>query len=225
VRPESGFLTGLSSTLASLFSILLVLFILQAFTEIRGVMPPYLGITEYLPPDIRAAIAVPYNAPPPLPSPLSPIKDPHLSARNTPAELEQSQLQPQLLRDIIPNSETYLLISCNLANNELLIEPHTPNPAFQLAEQGLEPEPSELHPEADSKPHPARQWTDISIEDRLSWKTQLINAGLWDPQEDEDEMILQSIFFRELCPHPQPSAGDIISGSNSPTGGDDSTRG
>ncbi|KAL4868507.1 hypothetical protein BDV12DRAFT_185876 [Aspergillus spectabilis] len=223
VRPESDFLTGLFSTLTSLFSIVVVLFILQAFTEIRGVMPPYLGITEYLPPDIRAAIAVPYNARPPLPSPLSSIKETHLSTPNTPAEPEQSQLQPQLLRDIIPDSETSLLISCNPSNNGLLIEPHTPNPAYQLAGQGSEPEPPELHSEADSNPHSARQWTDISTEDRLSWKTQLINAGLWDPQEDENETILQSIFFRELCPHPQPSAGGDDNGSHSHTGGDDST--
>ncbi|KAL5334550.1 hypothetical protein BJX70DRAFT_13138 [Aspergillus crustosus] len=209
VRPgESDFLTGISSTLASLFSIALVLFILQAFTEIRGVMPPYLGITQYLPPDIRATIAVPYNAPPPLPSPLSPIKEAQLSTLSTPAQPEHPQSQSLLLRDIVPDSETSILISCNPSNNELIIESHTPNPASQLAEEGSETDPSKLHSDSSSTSHLARQWTDLSDEDRMSWKTQLINAALWNPQEDENESILQSVFFKELCPSPQISGGD-----------------
>ncbi|KAL4917939.1 hypothetical protein BDW62DRAFT_73266 [Aspergillus aurantiobrunneus] len=195
VRPgESEFITGLSGTLAAFFSIALVVFLLQAFTEIRGVMPPYLGITEYLPPDIRAAIARPYNAP------LTPSHSPSLqfeqTPRSTPAEPEESQAH---LRDIIPDSETSLLISCNPSNNEIVIERHTPNPSTQPLNEDLETE-SNSDLGSDSTFHPARQWTDLSTEDRLSWKTHLINAGFWDSNEDEDESILHAVFFRELCP-------------------------
>ncbi|KAL4787794.1 hypothetical protein BJX76DRAFT_317663, partial [Aspergillus varians] len=199
VRPgESDFQTGIYGTLTSFLSIAFVILLVQAFTEVRGVMPPYLGITEYLPPDIRAAIAIPYNAPPPPPHSPSPFEQTHPS---TSAEHEKSH--PQLLRDIIPDSETSLVISCNPSSNELVVKPHTPNPSSQLPEKG-----SEAEPNSDSVSHPARQWTDISAEDRLSWKTYLINSGFWDPQEDEDESILRNIFFRELCPQHSSSGND-----------------
>lgn len=210
VRPgESEFLTGLAGTLASILSIALVIFLLQAITEIRGVMPPYLGITEHLPPDIRAAIAKPYN-PPPFPPPTpSPIEQ---TPQSTNAEPDESQ--PQLLRDIIPDSESSILISCNPSNNELLVEPHTPNPNSQLPE-----EVSEVEPDLSSHTasHHARQWTDLSTEDRLAWKTQLINAGLWGPQEyeDEDESILERVFVRESCPQASFSSKDQESSAGS----------
>lgn len=204
VRPgESEFLTGLAGTLASFLSIALVVFLLQAITEIRGVMPPYLGITEHLPPNIRAAIARPYNAPtfPPTPSPIE-----H-TPPNSNTEPEESQ--PQLLRDIIPDTETSILISCNPSNNELLVEPHTPNPNSQFPE-----EVSEVEPDLNSHTtfHHARHWPDLSTQDRLAWKAQLTKAGLWGPQEhkdeDEDESILQRVFVRELCPQSSFSSED-----------------
>ncbi|KAL4817838.1 hypothetical protein BDW67DRAFT_174592 [Aspergillus spinulosporus] len=204
VRPgESELLTGFSSTLAAVLSIMLVIFLLQAFTEIRGVMPPYLGITEYLPTNIRTKIAVPYNAPPP-------------SFSSSPALILQTQAlpspsaapyeaQPRPLRDIIQDSEASLLISCDPFNNKLLIEPHTPHPS------SFPPGPdsdAEVTPESDLTSCPARQWTDLSVEDRQSWKTHLINAGFWDQQQNEDESILNRVFFRELCPRRQPSSND-----------------
>ncbi|RDW61898.1 uncharacterized protein DSM5745_10570 [Aspergillus mulundensis] len=201
VRPGgSDFLMDLSGTLASVFSIVLVVLLLQAFTEIRGVMPPYLGITDYLPPDLRTKLAVPYNAPLTPPSPSSPIVQTEILPSPSAAPEES---QSRLLRDIIPNSDTSLLISCNPSNNDLVIEPHTPKLDSELPEADSE---AESGPDLDSNSasHPARQWTDLSNEDRMSWKTHLINAGLWDQQHDEDESILSSVFFRELCPHPQP---------------------
>ncbi|KAL6235462.1 hypothetical protein BDW75DRAFT_230308 [Aspergillus navahoensis] len=193
VRPDdSEFLTGLSSTLAAAFSIVLVIFLLQAFTEIRGVMPPYLGITEYLPPDIRSKIAVSYNAP--LSRSLSPT--PILQTQVLPSpSVAPEESQPRLLRDIILDSESSLLISCDPSNNKLIVEPHTPNPSSLLPEPDLE---AEAAPESDVTVHPARQWTDLSVEDRRSWKTHLINAGFWDQQQDEDESIISSVFFREF---------------------------
>ncbi|KAL4883084.1 hypothetical protein BJY04DRAFT_206677 [Aspergillus karnatakaensis] len=223
VRPgESDVLTGIFGTLTSALSIALVIFLLQAFTEIRGVMPPYLGISTYLPPDIRDAIAVPYNVPPPLPSPLSPITESQLTTQGISAEPEVIGPEPQLLQDIIPESGPSLLISCNPSNNELRIEPHSPNPASKLEEEGSKTAQESYSLESDSTLHSARQWTDLSAEDRLSWKTHLINSGLWDQQEDEDESILQGIFFRELCP--QPSGGDGDGDGDVHTGGIDTAR-
>ncbi|KAL5051220.1 hypothetical protein BDW71DRAFT_84814 [Aspergillus fruticulosus] len=204
VRPgESEFLTGLSSTLTAAFSIVLVIFLLQAFTEIRGVMPPYLGITKYLPPNIRSKIAVSYNGPLPISnSPSIPI----LQTRVLPSpSVAPEEAQPLLLRDIIPDSETSLLISCDPSNNKLVVEPHSPNPSSLLSESDSE---AEAAPESDMTSHPARQWTDLSVEDRRSWKTHLINAGFWDQGQDEDRSILNSVFFRELCPRPQPSSSN-----------------
>ncbi|KAL3445198.1 hypothetical protein BJX65DRAFT_151863 [Aspergillus insuetus] len=201
VRPgENETLTAIGSTLTAFLSIVFVIFLVQAFTEIRGVMPPYLGISKYLPPDIRDAIAVPYNVPPlPSPSPAPPLET--LMTSNAPAESKSdSELHP-LLRDLIPDIETSILISCNPSNNALRVEPHTPNPGSVLAEEA-----SESGSDSISHSHVPRQWTDLSAENRLAWKTQLINAGFWSAQEDEDESILENIFFEELCPQHQSSS-------------------
>ncbi|KAJ0423408.1 hypothetical protein BJY00DRAFT_299634 [Aspergillus carlsbadensis] len=198
VRPgENETLTAIGSTLTAFLSIVVVIFLVQAFTEIRGVMPPYLGISEYLPPDIRDAIAVPYSVPP-LPSspPVPPLETP-----NTPAESNLESEPHPLLRDLISDSETSLLISCDPSNNVLRVEPHTPNPGSTLAEEA-----SEAGSDLESYSHVPRQWTDLSPEDHLAWKTQLINAGFWRAQVDEDESILENIFFGELCPQPQSSS-------------------
>ncbi|KAL4734304.1 hypothetical protein BDV11DRAFT_209503 [Aspergillus similis] len=204
VRPgESELLTGFSSTLAAALSIVLVIFLLQAFTEIRGVMPPYLGITEYLPPDIRTKIAVPYNAPlPHFPSSPTPILQ--TQALPSPsAALEEPQ--PRSLRDIIPDSEASLLISRDPFSNKLVIE----TLAFHPSSLPHQPDSdAEVIPESDLTSHPARQWTDLSVEERQFWKTHLINAGFWDQQKDEDEFILNRVFFGELYPHHQPSSND-----------------
>ncbi|KAL4974322.1 hypothetical protein BDW66DRAFT_161369 [Aspergillus desertorum] len=200
VRPaESEFLTGVSSTLAAVFSIVLVIFLCQAFTEIRGVMPPYLGITEYLPPDIRSKIAVSYNAPLTL---SSSSRTPILQTQALPSpSAAPEESQPRLLRNIVPNSETSLLISCNPSNNKIVVEPYTPQPSSSILEPDAE---AQAVPDSGPTSHSARQWTDLSVEDRLSWKVHLVNAGFWN-QEQEDESILNSVFFLELCPHPQPS--------------------
>ncbi|KAL4760275.1 uncharacterized protein BDW70DRAFT_138102 [Aspergillus foveolatus] len=204
MRPgESELLTGFSSTLAAVLSIMLVIFLLQAFTEIRGVMPPYLGITDYLPADIRTKIAVPYNAPlPHFPSSPAPI----LQTQAFPSpSAAPDEAQSRTLRDIIQDSEASLLISCDPFNSKLVVEPHAPHPT------SLPPKPdsdAEAIPESDLISHPARQWTDLSVEDRQSWKTHLINAGFWDQQQDEDESILNRVFFRDLCPSRQPSSND-----------------
>ncbi|CEL04299.1 hypothetical protein ASPCAL05429 [Aspergillus calidoustus] len=201
VRPgENETLTAIGSTLTAFLSIVFVIFLVQAFTEIRGVMPPYLGISEYLPSDIRDAIAVPYNMPPLPSSSLAPSLE-TLKTSNTPTESRsESELHP-LLRDLIPDSGSSLLISCNPSNNALRVEPHTPDSGSRLAEEALESES-----DSDSHSHVPRVWTDLPAEDRLTWKTRLINAGFWSVQEDEDESILENIFFEELCPQPQSSS-------------------
>ncbi|KAE8148238.1 hypothetical protein BDV25DRAFT_131420 [Aspergillus avenaceus] len=61
---ESDVWANFTSGTAALLSILTVCLLLQAFSEIRGVAPPYLGATEWLPLDVRAAIARPYHEPP-----------------------------------------------------------------------------------------------------------------------------------------------------------------
>ncbi|KAL3481850.1 hypothetical protein BJX99DRAFT_243501 [Aspergillus californicus] len=215
VRPsESDTLMALYSSVASVVSIFIVVFLLQAFTEIRGVMPPYLGITEYLPLDIRDAIARPYDANaylPPSPSSQAPVLPADHRSPNAPEE-------SSYLHDIIPDldsdsdsdsdSETSILISYNPSNNDLLIEPYTPNFNARLAEAAEAASESDPEPEAVSYPHTPQQWPDLSVEDRVAWKTHLINAGFWDPQMHEDESILRNVFFRELCPGPESNNAD-----------------
>ncbi|KAL2866298.1 uncharacterized protein BJX67DRAFT_372706 [Aspergillus lucknowensis] len=208
VRPgEHDVLTTIGSTLTALLSIAITIFLVQAFTEIRGVMPPYLGISDYLPPDIRDAIARPYNAPVfSSPSPATPLEN----SPQTPAEFEfEPKLQP-LLRNIVRDldPETSVLVSCNPSTNQLLVQPYTPNPKSKLPEKASE---ADLDSDSNLDSHQPRQWSDFSADERLDWKSQLINAGFWTPgtdedqNEDEHESILDHVFFRNLCPQPSPS--------------------
>ncbi|KAI9679055.1 MAG: hypothetical protein M1829_001725 [Trizodia sp. TS-e1964] len=66
-RPGTGLLAQASSILAIL-AIILVAFALQAFLEIRGSSPPYLGAVEYFTPGIRNLPNVPQN---PIPADVS----------------------------------------------------------------------------------------------------------------------------------------------------------
>ncbi|PYI10062.1 hypothetical protein BO78DRAFT_394585 [Aspergillus sclerotiicarbonarius CBS 121057] len=102
---ESEIWTNFTSGFAALLSILIVCFVLQAFTEIRGVMPPYLGATDWLPPSIRDAVARPYYAP-------------SLEILDTPPQI-------RTLRDLA-TSQQPLLIHCNPDTSTLLIDTADP---------------------------------------------------------------------------------------------------
>ncbi|KAB8254040.1 hypothetical protein BDV32DRAFT_133060 [Aspergillus pseudonomiae] len=186
-----------ASGLTALLSIFIVCFLLQAFTEIRGVMPPYLGATEWLPPDIRVAVARPYHQPAshPLAVPSvtmsmhstlsSPVPTLHhrslrdlLHARQA-ADAIDSILDTDLAANDPSSSaaslsHTSIVVRRNRDTDEILIE--STNRAYHNAPDGG-----------------LRRWEDLTERDQIMWKQQLTDTGHW--RQDEGEAILQGVLF------------------------------
>ncbi|EAW12497.1 uncharacterized protein ACLA_009170 [Aspergillus clavatus NRRL 1] len=191
---ESEVWTNFASGFAALLSILTVCLLLQAFTEIRGLMPPYLGATEWLPPDIRTAIARPYHALPPHPLPSGPV---------LPAVREQP---PRSLRDILhahraaeANTDddtdasaktpvSSVLIQCRPDSNDIFIE--TPGSESSLSGMSSADEREKQQPQS-----PPRSWDDLDEAERSLWKQRLTDAGYW--ALEEGETILKGVVFGE----------------------------
>ncbi|KAI2859997.1 hypothetical protein CBS12448_5491 [Aspergillus niger] len=179
---DSEIWTNLTSSFAAILSILTVCFILQAFTEIRGAMPPYLGAKDWLPPSIRDAVAVPYD--PFTPSSSSSISSPS----STPVPEVEYPAQIRSLNDILHSSENLqqqqrqsLLINCNPETNTLRIDSTDPSSASETG--------SGIH-----------TWEDLSEETRHRWISQLTQAGYEPSGEDDDvESLFKGVRFGDMC--------------------------
>ncbi|RDH35281.1 hypothetical protein BDQ94DRAFT_168930 [Aspergillus welwitschiae] len=174
--------TNLTSSFAAILSILTVCFILQAFTEIRGAMPPYLGAKDWLPPSIRDAVAVPYD-------PFTPSSSSFISSpSSTPVPEVEYPAQIRSLNDILHSSENLqqqqrqsLLINCNPETNTLRIDSTDPSSASETG--------SGIH-----------TWEDLSEETRHRWISQLTQAGYEPSGEDDDvESLFKGVRFGDLC--------------------------
>ncbi|OJJ96737.1 hypothetical protein ASPACDRAFT_1873892 [Aspergillus aculeatus ATCC 16872] len=188
---ESEIWTNFSSGFAALLSILIVCFVLQAFTEIRGAMPPYLGATEWLPPHIRDAVARPYY-PPPSPLPPSPLPPADLST-SSPGSLVVARapsnspicasLTPSPIPILAPGKSSF--ISCDPATNLLLVDS---TPADSVSSY--------------------RRWRDVQKADRARWTRGLTEAcygllpasDLESESASDDDSVPTGVFFGDLCP-------------------------
>lgn len=179
---DSEIWTNLTSSFAAILSILTVCFILQAFTEIRGAMPPYLGAKDWLPPSIRDAVAIPYD--PFTSSSSSSVSSPS----STPVPEVEYPAQIRSLNDILHSSENLqqqqrqsLLINCNPETNTLRIDSTDPSSASETG--------SGIH-----------TWEDLSEETRHRWISQLTQAGYEPSGEDDDvESLFKGVRFGNLC--------------------------
>lgn len=164
--------TSLSSGFAALFSILTVCLLLQAFTEIRGVMPPYLGVSEWLPPNIRDSVARPYYAPPPYPLEQSTLTS---SALPTAATDLSGSLLRDLLRDsspVVAEDERQLIrVLWDSERNEPLVDFV---PASHQNENLI-------------------RWEALGEQEQAVWTRRLTESGHW--ASDDDVMALQSVLF------------------------------
>ncbi|RAH83914.1 hypothetical protein BO86DRAFT_454673 [Aspergillus japonicus CBS 114.51] len=189
---ESEIWTHFSSGFAALLSILIVCFVLQAFTEIRGAMPPYLGATEWLPPHIRDAVARPYYPPPP--SPLPPA-DLSTSSPQSVVVARAPNNRPVSCASSTPSPIPVLtsgkpsFITCDSATNLLLVDS---TPADALSSY--------------------RRWRDVQGADRARWIQGLTEACYGPVSESDlesesesksaldDDSVPTGVFFGDLCP-------------------------
>ncbi|KAE8351698.1 hypothetical protein BDV28DRAFT_15588 [Aspergillus coremiiformis] len=193
---ESDAWTNFTSGMTALLSIFIVCFLLQAFTEIRGVMPPYLGATDWLSPDIRAAIARPYQELPPHPlatpsvtMSVHPTLSPTLHHRSLRDILRARQaadvINSILDTDLAANTPspsaaplplTSIVVRYNRDTGDILIE--TTDGASQHRSDEI-----------------LRHWEDLTEHDQSIWKQRLIDTGHWG--RDEGDTILRGVLFED----------------------------
>lgn len=181
-------------SLAALASLLLTLFLLQAFSEIRGLAPPHLGAVNWLPPQIREAVAVPYTyepphrayyvddqLQPPLPSssssPPSPTPIQPLAPKPTDQSLRsllRSRLDAGTLATTADagSAPPSIIVRCEGEGHDILVE--TADSA-SLEIRDMTP------------------WEELGEEQRAKWIQRLIESGHWAVEESEG--ILTGVLF------------------------------
>ena len=179
------------SMLVALFAIAIAAFFLQAFTEIRGGTPEYLGVKQWLPDTVHDLIARPYMfedaASTAMISPLSKVSD----ADETPIQVVKSaasKAHTKLgLRGLLSQRNIGSDTSDN-ANHAIIVR-------HEDEENSLSAElrhPSQLV----EGEHHAKKWEELQKHEKEAWKKRLIDAGEW--AMEEGESVLKGIFFSGL---------------------------
>ena len=186
---RSTFTQNTISMFVALFAIAIAAFFLQAFTEIRGATPEYLGVKQWLPDTVHDLIARPYMfedaASTAIMTPLSKVSE----AGETPIQVVKSaasEAQTKLgLRGLLSQRNIGSDTSDN-ANHAIIVR-------HEDEENSLSAElrhPSQVV-EGENK-----KWEELQKHEKEAWKKRLIDAGEW--AIEEGESVLKGIFFSGL---------------------------
>lgn len=186
---RSSFTQNTISMFVALFAIAIAAFFLQAFTEIRGATPEYLGVKQWLPDTVHDLIARPYMfddvASTAIMTPLSKVSE----AGETPIQVVKSaslEAQTKLgLRGLLSQRNIGSDTSDN-ANHAIIVR-------HEDEENSLSAElrhPSQVV-EGENK-----KWEELQKHEKEAWKKRLIDAGEW--AIEEGESVLKGIFFSGL---------------------------
>ncbi|EXJ79886.1 hypothetical protein A1O3_08171 [Capronia epimyces CBS 606.96] len=192
---------GRSETMQTTFSVFFALvvvgvvaFLMQAFCEIRGAVPPLLGASDWLSPSMRELVVRPYvfadvarsEIPVAAHSATEKLKD--ATSQIPSVDQVQSSIEDaavgikQTLKDLVAE------------NSEL----ETPNHIIVREEPGSGQVSTELAQDATLvKDETLRQWEDLTETQKKSWKRRLVDAGHW--AEDQGETIFKGILFSQLA--------------------------
>lgn len=213
---HSETLDTIFTTFVALLVVAISCFFLQAFTEIRGLTPSYLGATAWLPERVRSSIARPYIRDVVAAEGIAPqvvttassiaaaistaapsiITGHHLRdllhARKTSTREGQLDEDPSSIIDaIIESLETAipsppLIIKYNHDEDSIYAHHHN-----QDTDSTAEDEPSSIE-----EKHQARKWEDLQPEQRERWRHHLSEAGHW--ALGEGEQVLRGVFFGQI---------------------------
>ena len=196
------------STLVALLAIAIGAFFLQAFTEIRGGTPEYLGAKGWLSKPIHDWIARPYmfedgylNAASSHASITSEAVKTSLSAASeaaqTPLDVLHSataKVQKKLgLRGLLKRRDMGSDTSDYGNDGMDIIVQHSP------AEGGETALSAELRNSDDvvEGEHKAKRWEELKEHEKQAWKKRLVDAGEWTAAEGE--AVLKGVFFSGLA--------------------------
>lgn len=167
------------SVLVSIIVVALGAFFIQAFTEIRGGTPPYLGATNWLSPRLKDWIARPYM--------FDNITTPVITT-NLPSVED--------VRGAVPGVED---IKTKLGLRHLLkwrSSGDTTGKAIMVRNEGTDIS-AEVYDDEGIVRREAKRWEDMEEHERESWKQKLIETGHW--VAEEGEAILKGVFFSEIA--------------------------
>ncbi|KAK2765933.1 Glycine--tRNA ligase 1, mitochondrial [Arachnomyces sp. PD_36] len=184
VLVKPGMPDAVATILSSLVAIIVVIlgaFFLQAFTEIRGGVPPSLGATEWLSPRLKEMIAKPYifeNTP----------RDPRYvsSPESTTPGANDIPTIKTPLRDLLSARR-------EAVDTPLVIVVRDDGTEISAKTQSMSVDGGE-----DDGGAGTRGWDELGEEERGEWKRRLSQAGHWSPEEGEG--MLSGVFFGHL-PH------------------------
>lgn len=172
----------------------LVAFLMQAFCEIRGVVPPALGATNWLPPRVRDLVAQPYMLAESIASAASDIP---VAAHSMVDDMSST------LSSTVASATDSLK---NLVDQNSNLE--TPKAIIVREESVGEISTEVIHSDAEViKQETLKKWEELSDSQKKSWKQKLIGAGHWAEQQGEN--VLKGIFFSELA----DAVGNIVAGA------------
>lgn len=179
------------SMLVALFAIAIAAFFLQAFTEIRGGTPEYLGVKQWLPDTVHNLIARPYMfedaASTAIVTPLRKVSE----AGETPIQVVKSaasKAQTKLgLRGLLSQRNMGSDTSDN-ANHAIIVR-------HEEEENSLSAELRHPRQVVEGENN-AKKWEELQKHEKEAWKKRLIDAGEW--AIEEGESVLKGIFFSGL---------------------------
>lgn len=194
--------TSATQTAISVFNALLVIaisaFLLQAFTEIRGGVPPYLGAADWLSPRVRELIARPYMFSPEggisrtrpavesVGATLHDLVKQHAPALASKPQSEQGNGQAQAQSQA--EKAKSIIVRHDPASNQISTEVRPVSPP---STENIGPD------EAVIKDEMLRKWEDLHEHERAGWRRKLREAGQW--AEGQGEAVLKGVFFSELA--------------------------
>jgi len=190
------------STLVALFAIALGAFFLQAFTEIRGGVPEYLGAKGWLSERVHGWIARPYMFEDGYANAVTDHYGGQLSeaskAAATPIAMVQSAVagtqEKPSLRDLLSQRNVGSDTS-DSANDglELIVRDSA------IAEGAGSALSAELihEDEVVKEKHKVKRWEELAAREKETWRKRLIEAGHW--TADEGEAVLKGVLFSGLA--------------------------
>ncbi|KIW71058.1 hypothetical protein PV04_03273 [Phialophora macrospora] len=178
----------------------LVAFLMQAFCEIRGVVPPVLGAPDWLSPRVRELVGQPYMLAHHASSAASDIP---VAAHSAVDELKKSadDISATLSSAVAAATEGLK----NLVEQNSILE--TPKAIIVREESLGEISTEVIHSDAEVvKQETLKKWEELSESQKKSWKRKLVGAGHWAEQQGEN--VLKGILFSELA----GAVGNMVGG-------------
>ena len=173
------------SVLISALAIALGAFFLQAFTEIRGGTPEYLGAKGWLNPRVHAYIARPYMFED-LASTASPLASPSSSHSDQAQPFTKSANENPGLRHLLSQRQPFsnIVADDQSDTDTIVVSPHEDGKSISANVR------KSAHGDA-------RKWEELHEEEKEGWKKRLVDAGEW--AVEEGEAVLKGVLFSGLA--------------------------